>query len=100
MLSYADKPWRQHSPGRCFIEHLLEWCHDAGIEVADFGIGDEAYKLDYTDHPLPLCDFAQAKTPLGQGYLWSLRVLTWLRATPPWRALRPLKWILLRKLRE
>jgi len=99
MLSYADKPWRQHSPGRCFIEHLLEWCHDAGIEVADFGIGDEAYKLDYTDHPLPLCDLAQAKTPLGQGYLWSLRVLTWLRATPPWRALRPLKWILLRKLR-
>ena len=47
-----------------------------------------------------MCIRDRAKTPLGQGYLWSLRVLTWLRATPPWRALRPLKWILLRKLRE
>jgi CelD/BcsL family acetyltransferase involved in cellulose biosynthesis len=52
--SYEDGTWRHFAPGHLLTEHLLEWGFAHGIEVFDFGFGDEDYKLEYCDVVIPL----------------------------------------------
>jgi CelD/BcsL family acetyltransferase involved in cellulose biosynthesis len=47
--SYEGGALHSFAPGHLLTEHLLEWSFAQGIEVFDFGVGDEDYKLEYCD---------------------------------------------------
>jgi CelD/BcsL family acetyltransferase involved in cellulose biosynthesis len=51
-----DAEWRTYSPGRLLLERKMEWCFSNGIDVFDFGIGDESYKNFYCDSVIALSD--------------------------------------------
>lgn len=52
--AYEGGEWSHFSAGRILIEELFEWCFANKVDVFDFGIGDEPYKLEYRDRDLPL----------------------------------------------
>jgi CelD/BcsL family acetyltransferase involved in cellulose biosynthesis len=52
--AYEGGEWSRFSAGRILIEDLIEWCFANRVEIFDFGIGDEPYKLEYRDRDLPL----------------------------------------------
>ena len=56
MPAHDSGELRSFAPGRLLNEWLLQWALDSGLKVFDFGIGDEAYKLDYCDLDMPLRD--------------------------------------------
>ncbi len=100
ICGYEAGEWEKYSPGRLVTEAMLKWCHDSGLAVADFGIGDEPYKYEYCDRHLPLYSTVKPVSLLGWIYATRLRGLAWLRSRPLWQALRPYKWIALRALRR
>ncbi len=91
--------WRKFSPGRLLMEAMLKWCHANGILLLDFGIGDEDYKYKYCDDHLALFGTLKPVTLRGRAYAARVRALAWLRATRVWQALRPYKWVVLRRLK-
>lgn len=67
MPSYEDD-WSRFAPGRLLLEHLIEWSFENGIEIFDFGIGDEPYKLEYRDLALTLHRALVPVTPAGYAF--------------------------------
>lgn len=65
MAGYEDGKWRTHSPGWLLLEELVNWSLKNGIEIFDFGIGDEAYKMKWQEHELVLMGATFPETPLG-----------------------------------
>lgn len=100
LLTAYDERWRRFSPGAHLHDELIRWCHAHGIMSFDFGIGDEAYKADYCDTRVLLHRVQVTLGRTGRAYLAAGRILAWLRATRAWRALRPLKWDIIRGLRR
>jgi len=47
--SYEGDEWRAFAPGHLLVESLIQWGLAHGVEVYDFGVGDEDYKLEYCD---------------------------------------------------
>jgi CelD/BcsL family acetyltransferase involved in cellulose biosynthesis len=97
ICGYASGLWERYSPGRLITEAMLKWCHEAGMAVADFGIGDETYKYEYCDQHVALHRTLIAVTLRGRLFVAMMRGLEWLRSTAAWQRLRPLKWMLLRR---
>jgi CelD/BcsL family acetyltransferase involved in cellulose biosynthesis len=81
-------------------EHTIGWAIDNGYEFYDFGVGDEAYKLNYADRSVPLSGAVLPITAIGHAYAAAIRGLTGLRATRLWQSARPLKWKLKRAFRS
>lgn len=90
--------WVKASPGRILNEEVLRWCYDNGISLADFGVGDEAYKFEYCDVHIPLHMMRHARTGRGRVYLATERTLQKLRASRLWQTVRPYKWTVRRWL--
>ena len=69
MPAFTDEQrWRPYAPGRLLNEFLMEWAATRGLRVFDFGIGDEAYKVPYSDTHEVLHDAALPVTALGHAY--------------------------------
>jgi CelD/BcsL family acetyltransferase involved in cellulose biosynthesis len=100
MPGYADGPWQRYSPGRLLNDHLIRDSFERGLRVFDFGIGDEAYKHEYCDVTVDLHDHVAGRTMAGRLYLRYRAGLTSLRQTRCWEAVRPLKWVVLRAVRQ
>jgi CelD/BcsL family acetyltransferase involved in cellulose biosynthesis len=83
VTTFEGDEWRRFSPGRILLEHLLEWCFANRITIFDSGIGDEGYKLEYSDQEIALYQSHIPVTLLGKFYHTG-------RETKIWRALRPL----------
>ena len=94
-----EENWRKFAPGRLVIEAMLQWCHEDGVALLDFGIGDEAYKYEYCDVHLKLYSAVKPVSLRGRAYAARLRALAWLRNMTVWQKLRPYKWIVLRHLK-
>jgi CelD/BcsL family acetyltransferase involved in cellulose biosynthesis len=83
VTTFEGGEWARFSPGRLLLEDLLEWSFANGISIFDFTVGDESYKLDYSDQKLLL---KQARIPvsvIGKAYQFG-------RNTKLWRLLRPM----------
>lgn len=52
--TFEDGPWREFSPGVIHMNMVAEWCFKAGLEILDFGVGDDKYKAKYCDIDVPL----------------------------------------------
>jgi len=70
--SYETGIFRSFSPGRILLEYLLEWSYANGVEVFDFGLGDEIYKTEYCDVLIPLRIAAMPANLRGAVYLIAL----------------------------
>jgi CelD/BcsL family acetyltransferase involved in cellulose biosynthesis len=78
---------------------LLQHLSQQGYACLDLGIGDEPWKLAVGDVTIPLGRLRAAQTLRGRLALARQRLHEQLTATALWQQLRPLKWIILRRLR-
>ncbi|QZO01028.1 GNAT family N-acetyltransferase [Chenggangzhangella methanolivorans] len=98
--SFDGSVYGRYSPGKVLYLMLIKRLHEAGVETADLGVGDEAYKKDHCDVTIALSVMTEAQSLLGRLYLARAEGLKRLRASALWQKLRPLKWVMLRKLRR
>jgi len=54
MPGYEDGEWGRYSVGRILLDAVLQQCIADGLAVFDLTAGDEAYKMQWADHVLPL----------------------------------------------
>lgn len=100
MLSFEAGDWAKFSPGSALYYRTLQWLHEHGFEWLDLGIGDEPWKLESCETTFPLTARQSAVTLRGRLFAARARLIAALRATALWRALRPLKWKILRSVRQ
>ncbi len=67
--AYTDADARRFSPGLLLLRDILKGAHDAGIEMFDFGLGNENYKQKYCDRRTVLYRSQIAMTVKGQAAL-------------------------------
>jgi CelD/BcsL family acetyltransferase involved in cellulose biosynthesis len=61
--------WWSYSVGRLAIEDLVRWCYEQGMQVLDFTVGDEAYKLDWAEETTPLYVHLSGRSIAGKIYV-------------------------------
>jgi len=90
LASYCDGELTRYGPGALHLRELLAYAMKIGLQRFDFTIGDERYKLEWSDERLRLFDYSTAAT--WRGLTQSLLFAAWRRAkrfikqTPPvWR---------------
>jgi CelD/BcsL family acetyltransferase involved in cellulose biosynthesis len=97
VASYEDGELSHYGPGALHLRELMAHAIGLGLRRFDFTIGDEPYKLEWSDTHLTLCDFIAAVTWRG----WS--VSFWSKAQ---RRLKrsikqsPFAWRLVRNIRS
>jgi CelD/BcsL family acetyltransferase involved in cellulose biosynthesis len=97
-ITFEAGEWTKYSPGRVLHHQLLQHLSQQGYACLDLGIGDEPWKLAVCDVTIPLGRLRAAQTLRGRLALARLRLHEHLTATSLWQKLRPLKWIILRRL--
>lgn len=88
MPSYEGGDWRRFSPGRLLNEYLIEWSFSNGINVFDFGIGDEDYKKDYCDVVVRLSQAMIPRTVHGWAWNRAWEAKHFLASTKVWAFLK------------
>ena len=63
--SYERGPLTRYSPGNMLLWNLFDWCFENDIEICDFTVGDEPYKLQWRDAELSLFDYTDSSTWIG-----------------------------------
>jgi len=92
LASYADdSEASRFGPGVLHLRELMGYAIARGLRRFDFTIGDERYKLEWSDTHTALWDLTAAATWRGlPGSLWSRlrrRLKRFIKQTPPiWRA--------------
>lgn len=84
MPTYEGGQWSRYSPGRLLMENLIEWSFANGIEVFDFGIGDEPYKMKLHDRVINLYQCTLPITLRGHAYAAALNAKQAIRDTKAW----------------
>ncbi len=91
LASYDDGELARYGPGALHLRELLAYAIGCGLRRFDFTIGDEPYKLEWSDVQVKLGDYARPSTWRGVA-VWcgsTLRrpVKRFLKQTPwAWRA--------------
>ncbi len=65
LSSYNDGPLSNHGPGRAHLHDLLRYAIEHGYKEFDFTIGNEPYKLDWSDVRVALYDHLSAASLRG-----------------------------------
>jgi CelD/BcsL family acetyltransferase involved in cellulose biosynthesis len=65
LASYDDGEVARFGPGAAHLRDLLQFAIDKGCDRFDFTIGDERYKLEWSDTVVKLHDHIAAATPRG-----------------------------------
>ncbi len=61
-----DERFAKHSPGRKHLHGLLEYAIAEGMEIFDFTIGDESYKLDWSDIRIRMLVYVRGRSIQGR----------------------------------
>jgi len=73
LSSYCDGQLTRHGPGTLHLRELLAHAFTLGLRRFDFTIGDEQYKLEWSDLRLKLYDYSAAASWRGwPASLWSI----------------------------
>lgn len=94
--AYEGGQWRKFAPGRLLLNGTIEWCISKHLDVFDLSVGDEAYKLQWTDQVLPLYSGNYGVTSRGKVMVYMQRCYRQMYA-----AARNIGWLqsLVRRLR-
>jgi len=65
LASYDDGAMAHYGPGALHLRELLAYAIELGLRRFDFTIGDESYKLEWSDTHVKLCDYTTAATLRG-----------------------------------
>ena len=65
LSSYCDDRLTRYGPGVLHLRDLMAYAIKAGLRRFDFTIGDEGYKLEWSDLRLRLYDYSSAATSRG-----------------------------------
>ena len=90
LTSYDGGDIAHYGPGALHLRELMAEAIRMGLKRFDFTIGDEPYKLEWSDTALKLCDFAAAATwrglPARTASTIRRRVKRFIKQTPwAWR---------------
>jgi CelD/BcsL family acetyltransferase involved in cellulose biosynthesis len=90
LSSYCDGPLTRLGPGVLHLRELLAYAIRSGLRLFDFTIGDENYKLEWSDLRLKLYDYSAAATvrglPANCASIVRRRIKRFIKQTPPvWR---------------
>lgn len=69
MATY-DEAFGRHSPGRLHLHEMLQYAIHNKMQYFDFTVGDESYKLDWSDIRLPLLYYYEGISLRGIVYVW------------------------------
>ena len=96
LASYCDGQLTRYGPGALHLRELLAYAIERGLRRFDFTIGDEAYKAEWCDLRLKLCDYSAAATWRG----WPASLAALVRGqTKRFVKHNPLAWRLVCELR-
>jgi CelD/BcsL family acetyltransferase involved in cellulose biosynthesis len=96
LTSYDDGEASKHGPGRALLHELLRYAIANRFRYFDFTIGDEPYKMDWSDSRLVLHDHLSATTLRG---LAAVKALTAFRALKRTIKQNPTMWLAFSKAR-
>jgi D-aspartate ligase len=90
LASYRDSDISHYGPGALHLRELMAHAIAIGLKRFDFTIGDEPYKLEWSDTTLKLYDFAATATwrglPARTASMVRRRVKRFIKQTPwAWR---------------
>ncbi len=74
LASYDDGEVSQYGPGALHLRELMAYAIKLGLKRFDFTIGDEPYKLEWSDTNLKLHDYTATVTWRGLPACWSSTV--------------------------
>lgn len=91
LASFADSDVARYGPGALHLRELMAHAIKLGLKRFDFTIGDEPYKLEWSDTNLKLYDYCETATWRGLPACWSSsakrRVKRFIKQTPfVWRS--------------
>lgn len=97
LSSYCDDELTRYGPGTLHLRELLAYAINRGLRLFDFTIGDEQYKLEWSDLRVKLYDYSAAATWRG----WPTSLLSIARRHAK-RTIKqtPLLWRLVSRLRS
>ena len=97
LSSYCDSELTRYGPGTLHLRELLAYAIQSGLRLFDFTIGDEHYKLEWSDLRLKLFDYSKGATWRGRiAHLLSVvrrRTKRFIKTTP-------LLWLWVSRLRS
>jgi len=90
LASFVDSDVAHYGPGALHLRELMAYAIKLGLTRFDFTIGDEPYKLEWSDTDLKLYDYAEAATWHGLPAFWlsglRRRIKRFIKQTPlVWR---------------
>jgi CelD/BcsL family acetyltransferase involved in cellulose biosynthesis len=96
LSSYCDGQLTRHGPGVLHLRELLAYAIKSRLRLFDFTIGDEKYKLEWSDLRLSLYDYSVAVTcrglPASCVSVVRRRIKRFIKQTPPvWRLVRRIR---------
>lgn len=83
MCSHAGGPWRKFGPGRLLLEDPIERARRDGLDAFDLGIGDESYKLLWSQASLALAGAREPLTARGHFFCAAIAAREALRNRLP-----------------
>jgi CelD/BcsL family acetyltransferase involved in cellulose biosynthesis len=81
LASYDDGEVSRFGPGAAHLRDLMERAVDRGFTRFDFTIGDERYKLEWSDTVVKLYDHMAAATARGRPVVFFSRIVRRLKRT-------------------
>jgi CelD/BcsL family acetyltransferase involved in cellulose biosynthesis len=96
LSAFEGGQWRKFAPGRVLLNGTIEWCIAKHWDVFDLTVGDEAYKLQWTDQVMPMYSGSYGVTARGKIMVYMQRCYRQMYA-----AARNIGWLqsLVRRLR-
>jgi CelD/BcsL family acetyltransferase involved in cellulose biosynthesis len=90
LSSYCDSEVTRLGPGVLHLRELLAYAIKAGLRLFDFTIGDEPYKMEWSNMRLKLFDYSEAATWRGaapnSASIVRRRIKCFIKQTPlAWR---------------
>ena len=86
LASYDDGPTARFGPGMALLHDLMRRAIETKLDTFDFTIGDESYKLDWSDTELKLYDHVSAASVRGMPVVMAVKarrgLKRWIKQTP------------------
>lgn len=67
ILPSYDEKYAKFSPGRHHLQELMRYAIERGLRFFDFTIGDESYKLEWSDTHMRIFSYVRFRTVRGTG---------------------------------